>query len=172
MCQNTPQLCWGDEWPPLSPGGRGLEPAPYSIRGWGGNDLFITPTLILPPQRLCRNQRETASVATRNRRSGDEALEREPFIAQLRGTKPMKRNQFLRRPSAHNFKRPHSKVEGPDCLFRRNLPPIMITTQPLKGEEGFLENWMPRSSAAGHFTPIIRLGHTARGMRRKHPSGE
>jgi len=24
MCQNTPQLCWGDEWPPLSPGGRGL----------------------------------------------------------------------------------------------------------------------------------------------------
>ena len=24
ICQNTPQLCWGDEWPPLSPGGRGL----------------------------------------------------------------------------------------------------------------------------------------------------
>ena len=24
MCQNTPQLCWGDEWPTLSPGGRGL----------------------------------------------------------------------------------------------------------------------------------------------------
>jgi hypothetical protein len=24
MCQNTPQLCWGDEWPSLSPGGRGL----------------------------------------------------------------------------------------------------------------------------------------------------
>ena len=24
MCQNTPQLCWGDKWPPLSPGGRGL----------------------------------------------------------------------------------------------------------------------------------------------------
>jgi hypothetical protein len=22
--QNTPQLCWGDEWPTLSPGGRGL----------------------------------------------------------------------------------------------------------------------------------------------------
>jgi hypothetical protein len=20
MCQNTPQLCWGDEWPTLSPG--------------------------------------------------------------------------------------------------------------------------------------------------------
>jgi hypothetical protein len=19
ICQNTPQLCWGDEWPPLSP---------------------------------------------------------------------------------------------------------------------------------------------------------
>ena len=24
MRQNTPQLCWGDEWPALSPGGRGL----------------------------------------------------------------------------------------------------------------------------------------------------
>jgi hypothetical protein len=24
MRQNTPQLCWGDEWLPLSPGGRGL----------------------------------------------------------------------------------------------------------------------------------------------------
>jgi len=23
MCQNTPQLCWGDEWPTLSPGGEG-----------------------------------------------------------------------------------------------------------------------------------------------------
>jgi len=23
ICQNTPQLCWGDEWPTLSPGGRG-----------------------------------------------------------------------------------------------------------------------------------------------------
>jgi hypothetical protein len=22
--QNTPQLCWGDEWSPLSPGERGL----------------------------------------------------------------------------------------------------------------------------------------------------
>jgi len=22
--QNTPQLCWGDEWPTLSPGGEGL----------------------------------------------------------------------------------------------------------------------------------------------------
>jgi len=20
ICQNTPQLCWGDEWPTLSPG--------------------------------------------------------------------------------------------------------------------------------------------------------
>jgi len=42
ICQNTPQLCWGDEWPTLSPGGRGL--------GRGGNDLIITPTLILPHQ--------------------------------------------------------------------------------------------------------------------------
>ena len=24
ICQNNPQLCWGDEWPTLSPGGRGL----------------------------------------------------------------------------------------------------------------------------------------------------
>jgi hypothetical protein len=24
MCQNTPQLCWGDEWHSLSPGGREL----------------------------------------------------------------------------------------------------------------------------------------------------
>jgi len=24
ICPNTPQLCWGDEWPTLSPGGRGL----------------------------------------------------------------------------------------------------------------------------------------------------
>jgi hypothetical protein len=29
---------------------------------------------------------------------------------------------------------------------------IVITTQSLKGEEIFLENWMPRSSAAGYFT--------------------
>jgi len=42
MCQNTPQLCWGDEWPTLSPGGEG--------QGEGGNDLMITPTLILPHQ--------------------------------------------------------------------------------------------------------------------------
>jgi hypothetical protein len=26
ICQNTPQLFWGDEWPTLSPGGRGLAP--------------------------------------------------------------------------------------------------------------------------------------------------
>ncbi len=42
ICQNTPQLCWGDEWLSLPPGGRGL--------GWGGNDVIITPTLILPHQ--------------------------------------------------------------------------------------------------------------------------
>jgi len=23
ICQNTPQLCWGDEWLSLSPGGEG-----------------------------------------------------------------------------------------------------------------------------------------------------
>ena len=41
ICQNTPQLCWGDEWHyTLSPGGSGL--------GCGGNDLIVIPTLILP----------------------------------------------------------------------------------------------------------------------------
>jgi len=24
ICHSSPQLCWGDEWPTLSPGGRGL----------------------------------------------------------------------------------------------------------------------------------------------------
>ena len=47
----------------------------------------------------------------------------------------MKRIPFPRRPIAHNFKRPHSKAEEPDCLFRRNPPSIMITTQsPVGGE--------------------------------------
>ena len=53
MCQNTPQLCWGDEWSPLSPGGRGLGlrlGRAYGSERWGGNDLIITPTLILPHQ--------------------------------------------------------------------------------------------------------------------------
>jgi len=42
---------------------------------------------------------------------GDDALERKPFIAQLRGTKPLKRIPSLRRPIAHTFKRPRSKAE-------------------------------------------------------------
>jgi len=37
-----PSALLGDEWPPLSPGGRGL--------GWGGNDFVITP-LNPPPSR-------------------------------------------------------------------------------------------------------------------------
>jgi len=63
MCQNTPHLCWGDEWPPLSPGGlrpgrasgserRGLGlrlGRAYGSERWGGIYLIITPTLILPP---------------------------------------------------------------------------------------------------------------------------
>ena len=110
MPKYPPALLGGDEWPTLSPG------------------------------RLCHNQREATSVARRNRRSGDEALERKPFIAQLEGSKPMKTVPFLRRPITHNFKQPHSKAEEADCLFRRNLPSLIITTQSLKGEESFLEN--------------------------------
>jgi len=91
-------------------------------------------TLILSPERLCHNQRETTSASTRNRRSGDEALEREPFIAKLWGSKPMKRIPFPTRPITHNFERPRSKAEEPDCLFRRNPPSIMITTQSPRGE--------------------------------------
>jgi len=86
------------------------------------------------PWRLCRNQRETTSVATRNRRSGDEALERKPFIAQIWISKPIKRIPFPRRPITHNFKRPHSKAEEPDCLVRWNLPSLIIATQSLAGE--------------------------------------
>jgi hypothetical protein len=41
-CQNTPQLCWGDEWPPSPLGER--------VRVRGKSDLCITPTLILPHQ--------------------------------------------------------------------------------------------------------------------------
>jgi len=32
MCQTTPQLCWGDEWPPLSLGGLRLGRASGSER--------------------------------------------------------------------------------------------------------------------------------------------
>ena len=102
--------------------------------------IHYTPTP--PPQRLSRNRQETTSVSTRNRRSGDEALERKPFIAQLLCSKPMKRILFLRRPITHNFKQPHSKVEEPDCLSRWNLPSLIITTQSLEG--GFIRptSWM------------------------------
>ena len=112
-----------------------------------------------PLERLCRNQREPTSASTRNRRSGDEALDlparsllalklqrrqaasakagRKPFIAQRWGAKPMKRNPFPTRPITHNFKRPYSKAEEPDCLFRWNPLSIMITTQSLRGRGGW-----------------------------------
>ena len=90
--------------------------------------------LILSPERLRHNQRETTSASTRNRRSGDEALERGPFIAKLWGSKSMKRIPFPTRPITHNFERPRSKAEEPDCLFRRNPPSIMITTQSPRGK--------------------------------------
>ena len=96
----------------------------------------------LSPERLCHNQRETTFVARRNRRSGDEALERKPFIVQLRGSKPMKRIQFLRRLITHTFKRPHSKAEEPDCLFRRDQPSLMIATQsPKAGKRDRVRGW-------------------------------
>ena len=87
-------------------------------------------------KRLCRNQREPTSASPRDRWSGDEALERKPYIAQRWGAKPMKRNPFPRRPITHYFKRTHSKTEEPDCLSRRNPLSIMIKTQSLKGGGG------------------------------------
>ena len=50
----------------------------------------------------------------------------------------MKRIPFPRRLITHDFKRPHSKAEEPDCLFRRNPPSIMIATQSLGGGRGVL----------------------------------
>jgi hypothetical protein len=61
-------------------------------------------------------------------------------MAQLRGSKPMKRNPFLRRPITYNSKRPRSKAEEPDHLFRWNPPFIMITTHSLKGGDIILFN--------------------------------
>jgi hypothetical protein len=84
--------------------------------------------------RLRRNHREATSSGRRTRRSGDEALEREPFIAQIWISKPIKRIPFPRRPITQNFKRPHSKAEEPDCLVRLNLPSLIIATQSLAGE--------------------------------------
>ena len=46
----------------------------------------------------------------------------------------MKRTPSPGRPIPHNFKRPHSKAEEPDCLSRRNPPSIIITTQSLRIE--------------------------------------
>ena len=135
--------------PPVRPNLRWIWPCPecftianavYDAIGIRFTRLPITPenvlealTLPLSPRRLCRNQREPTSASTRNRRSGDEALERKPFIAQRWGVKPMKRNPFPTRPITHNFKRPHSKAEEPDCLFRWNPLSIMITTQSPRG---------------------------------------
>ena len=63
--QNTPQLCWGDEWPPLSPGAclRVAASAKAGERVRGGNDLIITPTLILPHPR-----HNSAGSSTRGRK--------------------------------------------------------------------------------------------------------
>ena len=48
MCQNTPQLCWGDEWPSLSPV---RQPGRASLRGMSPSGVEPGPatTLILPP---------------------------------------------------------------------------------------------------------------------------
>jgi len=103
----------------------------------GATPLYSPPPAPSPIKRLCRNQREPTSASTRNRRPGDEALERKPFIAQRWGAKPTKRNPFPRRPITHNFKRPHSKAEEPDCLFRRDPLSIMLTTQSPRGRGGY-----------------------------------
>jgi hypothetical protein len=50
----------------------------------------------------------------------------------------MKRTSFLRKPIAHTFKRPRSKVEEPDGLFHWNPPSNMIVTQP-PGKRGKLK---------------------------------
>jgi len=116
-------------------------PLTLSLSHQGRGEVFEDFNEIpLPLERLCRNQQETTSVTTRDRRSGDEALGRKPFIAHRWGAKPMKRNPFPTRPITHNFKRPHSKAEEPDCLFRWNPLSIMITTQSLEGEGGGVIN--------------------------------
>jgi hypothetical protein len=43
----------------------------------------------LSPQRLCRNEQETALATRRSRWSGNEALGRKPFIGQLLACKPL-----------------------------------------------------------------------------------
>ena len=46
MCQNTPQLCWKDEWPTLSPGrqpGRASSPAAAAGYFTAGEILLIRP---------------------------------------------------------------------------------------------------------------------------------
>jgi hypothetical protein len=63
----------------------------------------------------------------------------------------MKAFDFIQTTISHNLKDPHSKALESDCLF----PLLAVATQSLKGEESFLENWMPRSSAAGYFTETL-----------------
>ena len=62
----------------------------------------------------------------------------------------MKRIPFSRGPITHKFKRPHSKAEEPDCLFRRYPPSIMITTQSQRGGEGGLSIFIVRGSRPRH----------------------
>ena len=68
------------------------------------------------------------------RRSGEEALERQPLLVRLHDSKSMKWFTFPRRSVIHNFKWPHSKAEEPYRLFHLKLPSTIITTQSLEGE--------------------------------------
>ena len=131
------------------------------------------PSPFPSPRRLCRNQQKTNSVTTRDRRSGDEALGRKPFIAQLWKSKPMKRIPFLRGPITHKFKRPHSKAEEPDCLSLRNPPSTMITTQSPRGERdgvrgGYLANPIRIKPIVRIKAPVIRVFHWL-SLRRRIP---
>jgi hypothetical protein len=77
--------------------------------GKGDQAREVPPPLILPHKRLCHNQRKTTSVARRDRRSGEEALDlpaqspalrdqgrAETFNDQLLTYKPLKRQHLKR----------------------------------------------------------------------------
>jgi hypothetical protein len=66
----------------------------------------------------------------------------------------MKRIPFLRRPIPRNFKRPRSKAEEPDCLFRRNLPSLIITTQSLEKERDGMRGAIPSDGIGPAFIVI------------------
>ena len=73
------------------------------------------------------------SPTTRDRRSGDEALERKPSMNQLRASKPLKGFHLAEGLLPITVNDPHSKVEEPDRLSRVSPPIIMNTTQSLDG---------------------------------------